>query len=399
MDINRLQQLLAQYFDNTVTRKDCEELLRYLDEEAPASVSTAIDEALETGNTLMVRFNRERQDQLYRELMDTVNRHQADDQPQIASRKSDLTAWFRIAAILIAAISIGLFLYFNPSNPDSPPTIAKQADDILLPDHNQAILTLDDGRTIVVSDSIVGILAQESGVNITKAEDGSILYQAAQADVANGATKYHTFSTPKGHTYRLLLPDGTKVWLNSSSSIQYPVVFARRERAVSLKGEAYFEVAHDALKPFKVNAQGSAIEVLGTHFNVSAFEDEAHVTTTLLEGVVNVSKNDQRITLKPGEQAIADEKTGNIRQAQADIRSVMAWKNGYFRFDNESIEDIIGKISRWYDIEAVAYQGQFNDRFTGTFQRSKNVSQLFSHLEKLAPIHFEIKERRVVIMK
>src|SRR5690606_23273169 len=187
--------------------------------------------------------------------------------------------------------------------------------------------------------------------------------------------------------------------LNTASSIRYPVVFTGNERSVSLIGEAYFEVAHDPERPFKVVAKGSVIQVLGTRFNVSAFEDDPQMITTLLEGAVNVSKNKQHVVLKPGEQAIVDESVEEIHHSQVDVRAVMAWRNGYFRFDNEPIEGIIKKISRWYDIETVAYQGEFHDRFTGTFQRAKGVSVLFDHLEKIAPIRFEIKERGVVVMK
>jgi len=132
---------------------------------------------------------------------------------------------------------------------------------------------------------------------------------------------------------------------------------------------------------------------------VSAFEDDTRVITTLLEGAVDVSKNKQHVILKPGEQAVVDDKLRGIDRSTVDVRAATAWRNGYFRFDNESIESIITKISRWYDIETVEYQGRFTDRFTGTFQRSKDVSVLFSHLEKIAPIRFDIKERGVVIMK
>src|SRR5690606_31198077 len=143
----------------------------------------------------------------------------------------------------------------------------------------------------------------------------------------------------------------------------------------------------------------STIQVLGTHFNVSAYADDARVVTTLLEGAVNVSRDGRNIALNPGEQAIVDGHTGRMWQSQADMQSVMAWKNGYFRFNDEGIESIINKVSKWYDIEKVAYQGQFNDRFTGTFQRSKSITQLFDHLEQIAPIKFKIEGKEVVIMK
>src|SRR5690606_37962085 len=336
---------------------------------------------------------------VYNQLMADIRKRQSIAQEPSVSRTSGST-WLHIAAMLVVVASVGLLMYFNPAANEAAREEPQQNDDILLPDQNQALLTLADGRTIVLSDSLDGILALESGVSIRRGEDGSIIYDydGRNADLFDGTHKFNTFSTPKGHTYQLVLPDGTRVWLNTASSIHYPVVFAANERKVTLIGEAYFEVAHDRSRPFKVEAKGSVVEVLGTHFNVASFEDDTRVTTTLLAGAVNVSSNRQHVVLKPGEQAVVDESTEDISRAHVDVRAVMAWRNGYFRFDNESIESILKKISRWYDIETVAYQGQFNDRFTGTFQRSKSVSLLFSHLEKLAPIQFEIKERRVVVM-
>lgn len=400
MDENRLLYLLKQYFDNTITKSDCEELLKLLDEGRASEISAAIDQTLTTDSPSET-FSPSRKNHVYNQLISEIHERQSATFHTPTTRKNRFISYLKIAAVFTAIISIGIWLH-HITRPDIANLQSDlQRDSILLPDRNQAILTLADGSTIVLDDAASGVLAQESGIKIRRSEDGSIFYEASasQANIKSDASKYNTFSTPKGSTYRILLPDGTTVWLNTGSSIRYPVIFNGNERHVSLTGEAYFEVAHDSTKPFLVEANGSTIRVLGTHFNISAYADEKQTTTTLVEGSVNVSRNGNTVTLKPNQQAIVDMLTGKIHQSTADVRSAVAWKNGYFRFDEESIEDIIEKISRWYDIEAVEYQGQFNDRFTGTFQRSKNVSQLFSNLEKLAPIRFEIKERRVVIMK
>lgn len=401
MDKTRLQRLLTQYFENAITREDCEELLAYLDEGDPLVISEVIDEALQVGATQTLRFDREDKADVYSRLLSDINRRQITTDQQFTSRKFSIASWVKVAALLVAVVSVGIILLYDAkqSGFNSPAVVSQDENDIALPEYNEATITLADGSTIVLSDSMEGILARELGVVIRKADDGSIFYEAKQADVTGGKVNYNTFSTPKGSTYRILLPDGTKVWLNTASSIRYPLVFTGTERNVSLSGEAYFEVAPDVSKPFKVEANGSVIQVLGTHFNVSAYTDERQTTTTLVEGAVNVSKNGNTVTLKPNEQAVVDESTGEIRQSAINIRTAIAWKDGYFRFDDDSIEEIVSKVSRWYDIEAVEYQGEFNERFSGTFQRSKNVSQLFSHLERLAPIRFEIKGRRVVIMK
>lgn len=399
MDNNRLQYLLKQYFDNTISREDCDELLRYLDEGESSAISAAIDQAM-VADKPSITFYSAQQKKIYDQLISSIHQQQVEQFEVVKPHGFNWRNWIKIAALLVASVSVGILLFNYPDqNRPAHATGQKENSDILLPNYNQAILTLADGRTIVLSDSLGGVLAQETGVKITKMEDGSILYEADSEAAAGGETKYNTFSTPKGHTYQLLLPDGTKVWLNTASSIRYPVAFTKHERTVSLTGEAYFEVARDASKPFKVMAGGSTVQVLGTQFNVSAYEDEHAVTTTLLEGAVNVSRNGNAVTLKPGQQAVVDGQTGEISQLQADIRLAVAWKNGYFRFDNESIDHIISKISRWYDIQEVTYQGKIEDRFTGTFKRSKGVSQLFGHLEKLAPVRFEIEERRVKVMR
>ena len=400
MDNNRLQKLLSRYFDNTITPTDCEALLAYLDEGDPVIISSAIDEVVKEEHSAAVPFTIDQQTRVYHRLIANIRKRQSDITPP-SQPGMGTAVWLRLVAVLAIVFSVGGLLYFKSSvNDQGAQKVTQQVYDILLPDENQALLTLSDGRTIVLSDSLDGVLAQESGVIIRRGEDGSVIYDGSRAEAPAGEGRYHTFTTPKGHTYQLLLPDGTNVWLNTASSIRYPVVFGAGERKVSLTGEAYFEVAHDGNRPFKIEAKDSQIEVLGTHFNVSAFDDETVVTTTLLEGAVDISKKNRHLILKPGEQAVVEELSDNIRHyPHVDVRGVMAWRNGYFRFDNESIENIIKKVSRWYDIEGVEYQGMFDERFTGTFQRSKAVSLLFSHLEKLAPIRFEIKERRVVVMK
>lgn len=398
MDENRFQLLLKKYIDNTIEREDCHELLEYLDTMDTSFVSSAIDRVLQAAND-QTTFEPDRQKHVYHQLIAEIHERQLTPSQIKPTKKRFLFSFVKVAAVLVAAIAIGSWLYNNKQLDSASLQSNTSGDSILLPDRNQAILTLADGSTIMLDDAANGILAQESGIEITKAEDGSVFYKPVEHPKPNNTLAYNTFSTPKGSTYRILLPDGTKVWLNTGSSIRYPVVFPNDQRTVSIIGEAYFEVAHDASKPFFLDANGSIIQVLGTHFNVSAYADEKQTTTTLVEGSVKVSKDSNNVILAPGQRAVVDEVTGAINQSAADVRSAIAWKDGYFRFNNESIEDIVEKISRWYDIEAVEYEGQFDDRFSGTFQRSKNVAQLFSHLEKLAPIHFEIRERRVVVMK
>jgi len=406
MDENRLRILLSEYFNNSITREDCEELLKYLDEQElkaqeDLNVSQLIDEQF--GSAIPpVSFEKDKKANTYLRIMSDIQARQKDTLPN--PRKSFLIntkTWFKAAAALFVVFSVGLLIYLNGDNSlNEEQSLVEVSDDLTVLDSQDALITLSDGRTIKVSDSSKGVLSKQDGIQIGRAADGSIYYEVKSEELTrNEQVVYNSFSTPKGSTFQLLLPDGTKVWLNAETTLRFPVAFASVKRVVELDGEAYFEVAHNSSKPFEVLANGSLIKVLGTHFNVSAYRTDRQMATTLVEGSVNVSKNGNALILKPGQQALIDSKTNTISKLEVDVNSILAWKNGYFRFENETIENIISVISRWYDIEEVEYKGSFSDRFTGTFQRSKKLSQLLNHFEKLSPMHFKIEGRRVVIMK
>lgn len=397
MDENRLKILLNQYFNNTISRIDCEELLKHLDEEETEVSSRLIDDYFENVE-FDILFEQDQKDDIYKRVMSDIHAYQDNIPVKSNNYFSKIPqTWYRVVAVLVAILSITILLYKNwNSDSEREQVIALITNDILLPNSNSALLTLSDGRTIMVSDSL-GLGAQEEGIKVGKSADGSIYYEV-QSDKLASKSSLNTFSTPKGHTFQLLLPDGTKVWLNTESTLRFPVAFTSSKRVVELVGEAYFEVAHDPSKPFEVEAHGSLIHVLGTHFNISAYPDVDQVAATLVEGAVDVSRNGKRVALKPGQQALVSS-TGAIRRSEVDVNSIMAWRKGYFRFDDESIESIVNIISRWYDIKEIKYEGKFNDRFTGTFQRSKELSQLLTHLEKLSSMRFKIEGRRVVIME
>src|SRR5690606_5767780 len=296
-----------------------EELLAYLDEGDEAQISAALDQVLKQHKT-SVTFTEDQQARVFNQILARTHDQHGNGNKAI-SRRRKLT-WLRIAAMVVVIVSIGILFYVNPTSTSNIKSdLSKTHNDIFLPEKNQALLTLADGRTIVLSDSLDGVLAMESGVCIRRGDDGSIIYDISQADLKKGENKFNTFTTPKGHTYQLLLPDGTKIWLNTATSVKYPVVFDANERKISLTGEAYFNVVGDPNRPFKVEAKGSLIEVLGTQFNVSAFEDDSQMITTLLEGAVNVSKNNQNVILKPGEQAVVNDKSDEIDRSSADIRT------------------------------------------------------------------------------
>ena len=301
-----------------------------------------------------------------------------------------IRAWQSTAAAILILLTAGIYYYQTSSKPIIVKTKIPRFKNDVAPGNNKAILTLDD-------DAKTGILASESNIDIKKTGVGQLEYTAGTQTVKT--VKYNILSTPLGGEYQLVLPDGSKVWLNSGSTLRFPTAFIGSERIVELKGEAYFDIAKNPKMPFLVRTNNAMdIKVLGTQFNVMAYDDEKNINTTLIEGSVEVLKESGKTTLKPGQEAILNKRSGNIKVASADLEQAIAWKNGYFIFYNENIESIMRKVSRWYNVDIV-YQGNLNNKdFVGTISRNKNVSELLKMLELTGAIHFSIDGRRITVM-
>jgi len=308
--------------------------------------------------------------------------------------------WLYTAAatiILVCAVS----LYFNVNFKSQEVThVAKYQDDVDA-GRNSAILTLANGDKIILNDAENKVLAEQRGMVIRKEKNGMLVFDMKEDQVENGQNLYNTITTPKGGQYQVKLQDGSLVWLNSGSSLQFPISFNNRGRNVKLSGEAYFEVAKDKKRPFKVNVNGtSEVEVLGTHFNISAYQDEPKVSTTLLEGSVKVHRGKLNQIISPGQQAqICQAKQGIAVNNNVDIEEITAWKNGYFIFNDESLESIMKKVSRWYNVEVVYEDDIEGLKFGGWVSRSKKLSTILSMIESTGKIHFDIEGRRVTVKK
>lgn len=261
----------------------------------------------------------------------------------------------------------------------------------------KAVLTLANGSRIQLQAADTGTISLRGNLSLIQ-NKGQLAYNAANNFYTPNNYSEHTLTTPKGGEYQLILQDGSKVWLNAASNITYPVEFHGKERRVKVQGEAYFEVAKNAAKPFIVEANGTEIKVLGTHFNVSAYADDSFVKTTLVEGAVRVSKAGKNALLKPDQQALITKKSSNIAISNVDVEEALAWKNGYFIFHSEDIRSVMKLVSRWYDVEVV-FQGELKGKtFGGTISRFENINDLLKTIELTEAIHFEIKERRVIVM-
>lgn len=328
-----------------------------------------------------------------------INYHSAEqlqDEEQITkpTKKLNSTLWPRIAAAaaIIIAVGAGLF-YFNQR-----PTIAEQNHIVkndIPPGHQGATLTLANGKKIKLADAVNGQLAKEAGVVITKSANDQLVYEIKETGT-EPTNKINILSTAKGETYQVRLPDGTLVSLNAASSLEYPANFnSLKERRVKLTGEGYFEVAKDKAHPFVVTTSKQEVEVLGTHFNINSYRDEPVSKTTLLEGSVRVNDN---TILKPGEQAnvLPDAK---VEVAIVDVTKVVAWKNGRFMFENESIESIMRKLARWYNVEVIFQDDVRDIPFTAFISRSDNISKILNKITYTQNIHFKIEGRRITVMR
>lgn len=321
--------------------------------------------------------------------------------------------WFRIAAAIIlvtGSIAIWFTVSKNRSKKELPlvKTGTNPANDVS-PGGFKAKLTLADGSTIVLDSVMNGKLSEQGSTDIIN-KGGHLVYASTKEDALKSKVVYNILSTSNGETYMLTLSDGSKVWLNAASSIRYPVVFNDKDRRVEINGEAYFEVAHDAAKPFLVNipssregTAGATIKVLGTHFNVNAYGDEALVKTTLLEGKVNVTVTGGRTPtiLQPGQQARVDA-AGNIKMATTvDLEEVMAWKNGKFVFNDTNIQMVMRQLERWYDVQ-VSYSYDISKQpinLNGQISRFSNASKVLDMLAATGWLHFKIEGKKITVMK
>lgn len=304
------------------------------------------------------------------------------------------------AAVLLVASVVGYFAVVNrQSLVDSPSIVDIQ------PGGNKATLTLADGTTVDLSSEQSGIIV---GDGITYLDGSAVVNEQVNKSASEqgrgglsageSGSHAHKLTTPKGGTYQVTLPDGSKVWLNAASTLTYPSHFTDNERVVELAGEGYFAIKKDSKRPFKVRSAGQEVEVLGTEFNLSAYPDEAKTNTTLVEGTVQIVNRQSTIanTLKPGEQSTVRGATTVVQNVE--IERYTAWKNGYFYFKKTPLEDVLRQAARWYDIEVVYRDGVLNETFSGDIKRDVSLRGLLEIMQ-LSTINVTLEGRTLIVHK
>jgi hypothetical protein len=384
-DNKKIEELFQRYLDNACTPEEVKTLLDFFGKEKNEDqLRQLIREHLLTGaNENALPKNAE--DQFVKTVFPEIKKALQLDRKQVLPlyRKN----WFRVAAAACFVLAVTSSAFFLFRSPEQVPVVQndiqnKEIKDIP-PGRNNAVLTLDDGTNILLDQAANGTLAKQGNASVLKT-DGQIAYEQEGAHKSS-ALIWNTIKTANASQYQLVLSDGTKVWLNAASSIRFPASFTGNERKVQITGEVYFEVAKDAKKRFKVEfsdqtGQKAEIEVFGTHFNVNTYSNEPEMRTTLLEGSVKISEANQTQMLKPGQQAILSKNRIQIKQ-KADLDQVMAWRNGYFLFNNTDIYTLMRQVARWYNIE-ISFEGQIsNDGFSGKISRDVPLSQIIKVLE------------------
>ena len=311
------------------------------------------------------------------------------------SRSFQYKKW-AVAASILMILSVGAFFFVGKHRQITNSTITLNQQ--IKPGSNKAFLVLANGTKIFLADAKNGKIAQQKGSQVIKTTDGQLMYNANPGTPTDGPLQYNTIETPKGGQYQLLLPDGTRVWLNAASSLKYPVNFTSlKERKVELSGEAYFEVAHNKNMPFKVVTNKQLVEVLGTHFNLNAYPDELNTKTTLLEGAVKIIAGNKNTTLKPGQEA---DLTNTLKVSEVDPRDAIDWKNGFFRFDDDDLEIVMRQIARWYDVKIV-YEDESikKESLVAVTTRFSNISILLKRIEQITDARFIIDGTTVRVTK
>jgi transmembrane sensor len=316
---------------------------------------------------------------------------------RIEPRKKSLTLYrLAAAAVLIFAILTGAGIYLVHKQSAPSPIAATTGKDVAPPSATKAVLTLSDGSRIDLDSAGKGNIATQYTTSVIKQDDGTITYDPG--DQTTPETVYNTLTVPRGSRIaQLTLSDGTKVWLNAGSSLRYPVAFTGPDRKVEITGETYFEVAQDKLHPFVVTKGDNEIKVLGTHFNVNAYDEEGPMKVTLLEGSVRITSASGNSLLRPGEMAVMDQGKNIDILNNADLDRIMAWKNGYFNFSNADIRTVMRELSRWYGLELV-FNNVTNERFHIEINRDIPLSKVLRILEMTDKIHFTISGNKVTVL-
>ena len=390
-DYQRINQLITQYLEGSLSVMHEAEFWGYVEDPSFESViKQLLSEKLKSEPNL-IELDEQAQVRI-------LNHIYKQEEPHKQPKRFNWLPYVA-AAVLIAMIGTGLFLYTQTNLPDTQ--VVQLPHEDIQPGGNRAVLKLADGRQILLNEGQSGIVLSNEEITY---KDGNPLADLNAGNQLEGPVQWLELATPRGGTYQVTLPDGTDVWLNAGSVLRYPIRFDSKRRVVELSGEAYFDVAHLQIKnkriPFLVKTADQTVEVLGTQFNLSAYADDANVKTTLVKGSVRIASAERNeyapIVLKPGQQSVYE--AGSVAVATVDVRPFIAWKEGYFHFKSTPFPEVIKQMTRWYDIEIVFEGDMPIQTFSGKMSREVSLQNVLKFFEG-SGVNFTIVNGKLIVQE
>jgi transmembrane sensor len=398
MPSTRLEYLFRKYFDKTATPEEAAEFMRLADkDEHAAEIRALMEESWAGFEQAPPVFGAGQSEAMLRAVLGPPGAQEAESRQETMPVRRVPWRSIAAAAVLIGALGSGVWWWAHTVKPGPAPLAVvehKPVKATVAAGGNKAVLILDNGSTVTLDSARTGVLTTQGNTRVIKLDGGRLAY--AGEGTASNAVLYNTVRTPRGGQYQVALPDGSKVWLNAATTLRFPTAFSGKDRTVELAGEAYFEVAANKNQPFRVKVDDMKIDVLGTHFNVMAYDDEGSFHTTLLTGAVRVEEGTEARLLKPGEEARMSLDTKNLTIAVADTDQVVAWKNGLFQFDGATLETVLRQVARWYDVD-VRYEGTIPKHFSGLISRGASLAEVLHVLDKTGKTRFVLEGRTVVV--
>lgn len=395
MDEQRLQELIERYISDRCSPEDMRLLATIIAEGNEELLAKIMDRQLESSKATTEDFPGVTE-KITAAIAAKISSQQAGQSPVVPIKQTRPWKRWAVAAALLAAVSTGIYFWQSKAGPVDEP-IAQQpvTPAIIAPGKDGAILTLADGSTMVLDSLGNGTLTTQSGTKVVLS-NGQLSYNNNGNTAAEIA--FNTITTPKGRQFRLQLEDGTKVWLNAASSLTYPAAFTGKDRRVEITGEAFFEVAKDQTRPFHVKVNDETeIEVLGTQFNINSYSNETSISTTLIEGSVQINNRNGKTRITPGQQAQVVTGAEEVKVLNnVNTRKITAWKDGVFNFENASLFEVMRQLERWYDIEVEYDKGVQNYEFFGKMDRDLSLQEVLRGLE-MNEVNFKVEGRKIVV--
>lgn len=382
---DRIAYLLARYNSKTCTREEFDELFAWIRDPANEAELDRHMEGLADSLPFGTGAHAVDWEAMYTNI-----------RGQSTARRTRVFRWGLALAAACVALAVGLGFFLMEQDDSAGTAAAMLAQHDVAPGDNRAVLRLNDGSMVVLEDQADGIVAVQGGARVEKTADGTLLYGLTDGAAAEAAD-FNTLEIPRKGQYKLVLPDGSKVWLNAESAITYPTAFTGATREVTLAGEAYFEVAHDARRPFLVAGEGYQLQVLGTHFNIMSYPNEPDIKITLVEGSVLVSDHTEAKKLAPGQQALISHTGRRMRLRSVDVEQAVAWQTNTFFFDNTPVDEAMRMLERWYDVDIHYKTPNRNLAFTGMISRQHPLSSVLRYLEKAGEVKFDISAQTVLV--